>query len=67
MRTDNRLRAVVDDFAQDARRGLRGSPELHLEGHGWVCPSLRIEKVDDRPEIELSRNGFESFLSKCSA
>jgi predicted DsbA family dithiol-disulfide isomerase len=58
-------RDVIDDFEEGTRRGVRGSPEFYLEAHGWFCPALHIEKVDDRLEIELSRDGFETFLAQC--
>jgi predicted DsbA family dithiol-disulfide isomerase len=58
-------RAVLADFEDGKRRGVRGSPEFYLDGQGWFCPSLRIEKVDDRLEIALDPDGFEPFLEEC--
>jgi predicted DsbA family dithiol-disulfide isomerase len=60
-------RAVLADFEDGKRRGVRGSPEFYLDGQGWFCPSLHIEKVDDRLEIELDREGLEAFLADCFA
>ena len=60
-------RAVLADWEEGKRRGVRGSPEFFLEGHGWFCPALRIEKVDDRLEIALDSEGFDRFLADCFA
>lgn len=59
--------AVLADFEDGKRRGVRGSPEFFLEGHGWFCPALRIDKVGDRLEIALDPDGFERFLTDCFA
>ena len=64
-RHESAHRAVLADFEEGKRRGVRGSPEFYVEGRGWFCPALRIEKVDDRLEIALDREGFEVFLAEC--
>jgi predicted DsbA family dithiol-disulfide isomerase len=66
-RDESAHRAVLADYEEGKRRGVRGSPEFYLEGRGWFCPALRIEKVDDRLEIALDREGFEVFLAECFA
>ncbi len=58
---------VLADFEEGKRRGVRGSPEFVLEGHGWFCPALRIDKVGDRLAIEVDPEGFERFLADCFA
>ena len=60
-------RLVRDDFDEGKRRGVRGSPEFFLDGLGWYCPSLKIEKVGDRLDIELDTEVVEEFLAACFA
>ena len=59
--------AVLADFEEGKRRGVRGSPEFYLDGQGWFCPSLRIETIDERLKIALDPAGFETFLTECFA
>ena len=47
------------------RRGVRGSPEFFLDGHGWYCPSLHIENVDGALRIEPDIEAIEAFLTAC--
>jgi predicted DsbA family dithiol-disulfide isomerase len=58
-------RAVLADFEESQRRGVRGSPEYYLDGQGWFCPALRIDNVNGRLEITLDADGFEAFLAEC--
>ena len=60
-------RIVREDYAEGRRRGVRGSPEFFLDGRGWYCPSLHIEKVDDRLEIQPDIEAVEEFLAVCFA
>jgi predicted DsbA family dithiol-disulfide isomerase len=60
-------RAVLADFEEGKRRGVRGSPEFYLDGRGWFCPALRIEKIDDRLVIAPDPESFEAFLVDCFA
>lgn len=60
-------RIVRGDYAEGRRRGVRGSPEFFLDGRGWYCPSLRIEQVDDRLEIQPDLEAVEEFLAACFA
>ncbi len=59
--------AVLADFAESKRRGVRGSPEFFLDDRGWYCPSLRIDNVDGQLEIEPDTETAEAFLAACFA
>ena len=58
---------VLEDFEEGKRRGVRGSPEFFVNGQGWYCPSLHIEKVGDRLNIEPDIDSIEAFLAECFA
>jgi predicted DsbA family dithiol-disulfide isomerase len=58
-------RIVLHDYEEGRRRGVRGSPEFFLDGRGWYCPSLHIEKVDDTLRIEPDLEAVEAFLAAC--
>jgi predicted DsbA family dithiol-disulfide isomerase len=57
--------AVLRDYAEGQRRGVRGSPEFFLDGEGWYCPSLHIENVDGALRIEPDLESVEAFLTAC--
>ena len=59
--------AVLADFAESKRRGVRGSPEFFLDGRGWYCPSLHIDNVDGQLDIEPDTETAEAFLAACFA
>jgi predicted DsbA family dithiol-disulfide isomerase len=56
---------VRHDFEEGKRRGVRGSPEFYLDGRGWYCPALHIEKVGDTLHIEPDIQAVEAFLAAC--
>jgi predicted DsbA family dithiol-disulfide isomerase len=58
-------RIVLHDYEEGRRRGVRGSPEFFLDGRGWYCPSLHIEKVGDALSIEPDVEAVEAFLTAC--
>lgn len=58
-------RIVMHDYEEGRRRGVRGSPEFFLDGHGWYCPSLHIENVDGALRIEPDVEAIEAFLTAC--
>lgn len=60
-------RLVHDDYEDGRRRGVRGSPEFFLDGRGWYCPSLQIEKVGDDLRIEPDVEEIDAFLATCFA
>jgi predicted DsbA family dithiol-disulfide isomerase len=65
VRPDDAKRIVLHDYEEGRRRAVRGSPEFFLDGHGWYCPSLHIEKVDDTLRIEPDLEAVEAFLAAC--
>ncbi len=58
-------RFVLDDYERGKRRGVRGSPEFFLDGQGWYCPSLQIEKVGDALSIQPDVKEIHAFLAAC--
>ena len=58
-------RIVLHDYEEGRRRGVHGSPEFFLDGRGWYCPSLHIEKVGDTLRIEPDLEAVEAFLAAC--
>ena len=58
-------RAVLADFEEGQRRGVRGSPEYYLDEQGWFCPALRIENINGKLTITLDADGFDTFLAEC--
>jgi predicted DsbA family dithiol-disulfide isomerase len=58
-------RLVLDDYEAGKRRGVRGSPEFFLDGQGWYCPSLQIEKVGEDLRIEPDVEKIRAFLAVC--
>jgi predicted DsbA family dithiol-disulfide isomerase len=58
-------RIVLNDFEEGRRRGVRGSPEFYLDGHGWYCPALHVEKVGNALHIEPDIEAVEAFLAAC--
>ena len=63
--TGDAERIVLRDYEDGRRRGVRGSPEFFLDGRGWYCPSLHIEKIDDTLRIEPDLEAVEAFLAAC--
>ncbi len=59
--------AVLADWREGVRRGVRGSPEFFVEGHGYFCPALDITSYDGELTIAYDAAGFESFLAACFA
>jgi predicted DsbA family dithiol-disulfide isomerase len=57
-------RAVDGDYEEGRRRGVRGSPEYFLDGQGFFCPALRLDRVDGRLEIAGS-DAFDDFVDRC--
>ncbi len=58
-------RLVRHDYEEGKRRGVRGSPEFFLDGHGWYCPSLRIDKVGGALRIQPDVEQVQAFLAAC--
>jgi len=60
-------RRVLDDYEDGKRRGVRGSPEFFVDGRGWYCPSLQIEKVGQDLRIRPDLEEIQAFLATCFA
>ncbi len=58
---------MLRDYDEGRRRKVQGSPEFFLDGHGWYCPSLRIQKVGGSLQIEPDVETVEAFLAACFA
>lgn len=58
---------VLRDYEEGRRREVRGSPEFFLDGRGWYCPSLHIEKVGGSLRIEPDVETVDAFLAACFA
>jgi len=56
---------VLDDYEAGRGLGVRGSPEFFLDGKGWYCPSLRIDKVGEALRIEPDLEQIQAFLDAC--
>ncbi len=56
---------VLDDYEEGKRRGVRGSPEFFLDGRGWYCPSLQIEKVGESLRIQPDVEEIQALLAAC--
>jgi predicted DsbA family dithiol-disulfide isomerase len=54
---------VLADWEEGTRRGVRGSPEFFVEGHGYFCPTLDISRVDGALRITPDIKGMNAFLT----
>jgi predicted DsbA family dithiol-disulfide isomerase len=57
--------AVLADLDLGRSLGVIGSPHFFVDGEGFFCPSLDIERVDGRLEIRIDAAGFESLTDRC--
>jgi predicted DsbA family dithiol-disulfide isomerase len=55
---------VLDDWEEGRQRDVVGSPHFFVDGKGFFCPSLQIERVDGRLEITSNRAIFDAFLDE---
>jgi predicted DsbA family dithiol-disulfide isomerase len=63
------LRAGEDDVRADLEegraRGVIGSPHFFVDGRGFFCPSLTVERDDGRLSISFDADEFEEFIDRC--
>jgi 2-hydroxychromene-2-carboxylate isomerase len=59
------LVAVDEDWHEGERRGVLGSPHFFIDGQGFFCPTLNIERVDDHLRVTLNEPGADEFLERC--
>lgn len=55
--------AVLADFREGQRRGVKGSPHFFADGHDAFCPSLDIRQVDGRLDVRPDPQALEDFLN----
>jgi predicted DsbA family dithiol-disulfide isomerase len=55
--------SVHDDWHDGERRGVVGSPHFFVDGEGFFCPTLDIERVDGRLQIDFNREGYATFIA----
>jgi predicted DsbA family dithiol-disulfide isomerase len=56
--------AIVADWEDGRRRGVQGSPYFFTGDGGYFCPSLDIERVEERLKITADPAGLEQFLER---
>ena len=60
-------RRVLADWADGRDRGVVGSPHFFVGDADYFCPTLRIERVDERRLIQIDAQRFEEFFARCEA
>jgi predicted DsbA family dithiol-disulfide isomerase len=55
--------SVYDDWHDGERRGVVGSPHFFVDGEGFFCPTLDIERVDGRLQIGFDREAYATFIA----
>ena len=56
---------VQADYAEGRARGVVGSPHFFVDGEGYFCPTLAIERVDGHLSIAFDAEGFDEFIGHC--
>jgi len=56
---------VQADYAEGRARGVIGSPHFFVNGEGFFCPTLEIERVDGDLRISFDAEGFDEFIDRC--
>jgi predicted DsbA family dithiol-disulfide isomerase len=57
-------RAVLADYEDGRRRGVRGSPDFFVEGQEFFCPSLDIGRDDAGHLVaHFDSTGFDRFIA----
>jgi predicted DsbA family dithiol-disulfide isomerase len=59
--------AVLAEWEDGRRRGVRGSPEFFVAGRGYFCPTLHIRRVDGQLQIRPDPDALDEFLGACLA
>jgi 2-hydroxychromene-2-carboxylate isomerase len=57
--------AVLADLEVGRARGVLGSPHFFVDGAGFFCPTLSIQRVDGQVEIKFDAEGFTTFVGRC--
>jgi predicted DsbA family dithiol-disulfide isomerase len=56
---------VQADYAEGRARGVIGSPHFFVGDDGFFCPTLDIQRDDERLRIAFDADGFDEFISRC--
>ena len=57
---------VRADYAEGRARGVIGSPHFFVDGEGFFCPTLAIERDDEHHlSISFDTKGFDEFIERC--
>jgi predicted DsbA family dithiol-disulfide isomerase len=64
---DRDYAAVRADLDEGRRRSVIGSPHFFVDGRGYFCPSLDLEREDGRLRIHFDVEGFDEFVRDCFA
>ena len=56
---------VQADYAEGRARGVIGSPHFFVDGRGFFCPTLAIERVEGQLHISFDATGFYEFMERC--
>jgi predicted DsbA family dithiol-disulfide isomerase len=54
---------AYDDWQEGRRREVVGSPHFFVEGHGFFCPALSIQRVDGHLRVAPDSEAFTAFLA----
>lgn len=63
--TEQDRAAVLADWREGERRGVRGSPHFFCKGSDVFCPSLDIAHHDDQLRLSKDLPALDSFLDAC--
>lgn len=61
--TTDAVDAVIADWEEGKRRGVRGSPEFFVKGRGYFCPTLDITRVGGQLRIVPDIDGLSAFFN----
>ena len=60
--------AVLGDYAEGLRRGVRGSPDFYIEGEGFFCPSLDLDHdASGHLTADFDSAGLSRFLARLTS
>jgi predicted DsbA family dithiol-disulfide isomerase len=63
VRSPDAVDAIIADWEEGKRRGVRGSPEFFVKGLGYFCPTLDITRVNGQLRIVPDIDGLTAFLN----
>ena len=65
--TEQDQAAVLADWHEGERRGVRGSPHFYCNGRDVFCPSLDISHDEEQLRLSKDLPALDSFLDACFA